>query len=230
MQQALPDSDFTHLIPFNHVYLTLTKKVNDDIEHDRLRNRAAAAQAIPDFCQRYVNPVYGYMLGDYAAMTRQWRRTLDPRVMGRAEPVTQFAGGMIAHIRDDLKRTVEALHAPADYHDDFTGPVGDHIRDTAFELSAAYLPVTALMRRRIVSHVVSNIAAWREEAWDDGVRLMSVNDNPAEYARVEQFEVGNGDRTGRVYRYLGNPALRALQLVAPADLVPVEPFEFERAA
>lgn len=226
--RVLPDSDFSHLIPFTHIYTELTFRVIDAIQKGRFNDPVSATRAIPDFYQRFATPARSFLLGDNQG-AGAWAPGMHPR-MQRAKPVIQFARDMITHIQVDLKHTVAEVGALDSYHGDFTNIVGECIDDTARELAGTYLPYAAPVQSRILDTMLGRIADWREDAWQDGEQLAPFVGDPEMYKYAVAGLANTGPSTGFIYRYPGNWALRALDIVAPGPPVSTEPIEFERAA
>lgn len=231
LYKVLPRTGYVQLIPFAHIYSTLTGRVVRAINEGRFNDPQSASLAVPNFLQKFSGPVRSHLQGDEVG-AREWATSMDPRLV-RAHPVLAFERDMTTHIDVDLEETCAELGVPETYRVDYDELVDDLIRGTAQDLADIYLPYRAAVQRHVVNRTVNRIARMRAAAWWKGEQLAPYVDDPEQYAKVREGLPHLGPVNRWMYRYPGNWALCALDIVVPAGPIaptPPEESEFQQAA
>lgn len=206
----LPEAGLAHDVPFDGIYGDLTQKVKHGLDIGVFTQPQAASRAVPTFYDYYRTQLTEHAKGNPGGVNPVWQPLFYHPAAKRAPRGIQFLLGMNAHINYDLAQALRDTQADNSYYHDFEIIVGDMIDATAREISSAYIPGPSRLRDKLTALTISRIAMWRERAWNSGMYLQEVQNDPAataaELKRMERFTLTNS----RLILHGGSLALDAL--------------------
>jgi hypothetical protein len=221
VEEVLPSTEVEHCDSFNHVYGTLSDKVDRHQEvisgRGSFKEKATLQMISPEFGNLYLDPLLAVVEGKEPPPA--WRHLMvDPRAKEASKSV-RFLMGMNTHINVDLAIALWKVNKvnpiPKAYFDDFL-IVNDLIDETAHQLSEEFIPLDHPRRRKAATAItIWMVRRWRANAWKDFNRLNSYGDNEKKIEKlIQKRESQTVRRNERILRY-GDTVLRAANRPAP---------------
>ncbi|HOJ03509.1 MAG TPA: DUF5995 family protein [Bacteroidota bacterium] len=214
-------------------YSMMTRNMLRSIDAGEFRDAAWVRTLLQRFAEYYFAALADYERRG-AGLAPAWRIAHDAASAGEVSALQLLLLGVNAHINYDLVLTLEELLRPewaqlsdnirksrhADYClvNEVIARTIDAVQDEVLEEAMPSMAVVDVVLGRMDEHVTSTLLTrWRDEVWDDALRLLHAGDEQARRTLCEQVD----RRTQRRAAWLGvhdpRSAITALRALREED-------------